>query len=127
VRAFFSTARSRIQVSPAHMGALPHSCTLSTVLKAWRVCCLLCSWAVQASAEIMRLLAQMAPGCAFEKASIDEAYIDVTQLAVRGYCRVVCELFCMCLMTVLLGRGGEVGQHTRTDLAACCVDCLAMG
>lgn len=36
----------------------------------------------QASAEIMRLLAQSSPGCAFEKASIDEAYIDITQLAV---------------------------------------------
>lgn len=36
----------------------------------------------QASAETMRMLAQTSPGCAFEKASIDEAYIDVTQLAV---------------------------------------------
>lgn len=42
---------------------------------------------LQASAEIMRLLAQLAPGCAFEKASIDEAYLDVTALAVRrGTC-----------------------------------------
>lgn len=40
--------------------------------------------AVQASAEIMRLLAQSAPGCPFEKASIDEAYLDITGLAVSG-------------------------------------------
>jgi hypothetical protein len=39
---------------------------------------------VQASAETMRLLAQTSPGCAFEKASIDEAYINVTQLAVSA-------------------------------------------
>ena len=37
---------------------------------------------VQASAQIMRLLASTCPGCAFEKASIDEAYLDITQLAV---------------------------------------------
>jgi hypothetical protein len=30
------------------------------------------------------MLAQTSPGCAFEKASIDEAYIDVTQLAVSA-------------------------------------------
>lgn len=30
----------------------------------------------------MRLLAQSSPGCAFEKASIDEAYLDITTLAV---------------------------------------------
>jgi hypothetical protein len=44
------------------------------------VCLLAC--VVQASAEIMRLLAQSAPGCSFEKASIDEAYLDITGLAV---------------------------------------------
>lgn len=43
-----------------------------------------CVYMLQASAEIMRLLAQSAPGCAFEKASIDEAYLDITQLAVRA-------------------------------------------
>lgn len=45
-------------------------------------CNMLC--VLQASAEIMRLLAQSSPGCAFEKASIDEAYIDITQLAVSA-------------------------------------------
>lgn len=36
----------------------------------------------RASADIMRLLASLCSGCLLEKASIDEAYLDVTPLAV---------------------------------------------
>jgi nucleotidyltransferase/DNA polymerase involved in DNA repair len=39
---------------------------------------------LQASAEIMRLLGQLTPGCLLEKASIDEVYIDATPAAVRS-------------------------------------------
>lgn len=37
----------------------------------------------QASARIMALLQGLAPQCPFEKASIDEAYVDITSLVVR--------------------------------------------
>jgi nucleotidyltransferase/DNA polymerase involved in DNA repair len=37
----------------------------------------------RASADIMRLLGSLCPGCPLEKASIDEAYLDITPLAVR--------------------------------------------
>jgi nucleotidyltransferase/DNA polymerase involved in DNA repair len=39
---------------------------------------------LQASAEIMRLLGQLTPGCLLEKASIDEVYIDATPAAVSS-------------------------------------------
>jgi DNA polymerase eta len=38
----------------------------------------------RASAEVMRLLAENMPGCALERASIDEAYIDISAPAVRA-------------------------------------------
>lgn len=40
---------------------------------------------LQASADIMRLLAVLCPGCLLEKASIDEAYLDITSMAVRTH------------------------------------------
>lgn len=59
--------------------------------------CFTCSLiaAPQASAEIMRLLSQMCPGCLLEKASIDEAYLDITPMAVStlvlgGCSKVAC-------------------------------------
>jgi nucleotidyltransferase/DNA polymerase involved in DNA repair len=36
----------------------------------------------QASADIMRVLKQLCPGCLMEKASIDEAYVDITPMVV---------------------------------------------
>jgi hypothetical protein len=43
----------------------------------------------------MQLLAELAPGCPFEKASIDEAYLDISAMAVSA--RAVCVRVCVCV------------------------------